>query len=78
MKTSQVKTLRDIYNASRKWIVKGKDTPLNIELKLTLDESSNLVTVESLSFIVEALDENIVDKDDEPSLFDLGGDNDKD
>lgn len=63
MKTLQAKTLRDIYNMSRKWIVKGKDTPLNIELKLTLDESSNLITVETLG-------ENIVDKDDSPSLFD--------
>lgn len=71
MKTLQAKTLRDIYNMSRKWIVKGKDTPLNVELGLTLDESSNLVTVEVLS-------ENIIDKDDSPSLFDLGGDNDKD
>lgn len=71
MKTLQAKTLRDIYNMSRKWIVKGKDTPLNIELKLTLDESSNLITVETLG-------ENIVDKGDIPSLFDLGGDNAKD
>nr|DAG82690.1 MAG TPA: hypothetical protein [Caudoviricetes sp.] len=63
MKTLQAKTLRDIYNMSRKWIVKGKDTPLNIELKLTLDESSNLITVETLG-------ENITDKDDSPSLFD--------
>lgn len=71
MKTLQAKTLRDIYNMSRKWIVKGKDTPLNVELKLTLDESSNLVTV-------EVLGENIVDKkDDGPTLFDQGGDNDK-
>lgn len=66
MKTLQAKTLRDIYNTSRKWIVKGKDTPLNVELKLTLDESSNLVTV-------EVLGENIVDRDDEPSLFEQGG-----
>lgn len=66
MKTLQVRTLRDIYSMSRKWIVKGKDTPLNVELKLTLDESSNLVTVEVLS-------ENVVDIADEgdgPSLFD--------
>lgn len=64
MKTLQAKTLRDIYSVSRKWIVKGKDTPLNVELKLTLDESSNSVTV-------EVLGENIVDKsdDDTPSLF---------
>lgn len=70
MKTLQAKTLRDIYNMSRKWIEKGKDTPLSVELKLTLDESSNLVTVEVLS-------ENIIDKDDEPSLFDQGGDSGK-
>lgn len=71
MKTLQAKTLRNVYNMSRKWIVKGKDTPLNVELKLTLDESSNLVTV-------EVLGENIVDKkDDGPTLFDRGGDNDK-
>lgn len=63
MKTLQAKSLRDIYNMSRKWIVKGKDTSLNVELKLTLDESSNLVTV-------EVLGENIIDKDDSPSLFD--------
>lgn len=66
MKTLQARTLRDIYSISRKWIVKGKDTPLNVELKLTLDESSNLVTVEVLS-------ENVVDIADEgdgPSLFD--------
>lgn len=62
MKTLQVKSLRDIYNMSRKWIVKGKDTPLNVELELTLDESFNLVTV-------EVLGENIVDKDDGLSLF---------
>lgn len=62
MKTLQAKSLRDIYNMSRKWIVKGKDTPLNVELKLTLDESSNLVTV-------EVLGENIIDRNDEPSLF---------
>ena len=89
MKVLQARTLRDIYNMSRKWIVKGKDTPLNVELKLTLDESSNSVAVEVLA-------ENIVDsrdecdgpplfdlegddgKDDGPSLFDLGGDDDKD
>ena len=64
MKTSQAKTLRDVYSVSRKWIVKGKDTPLNVELKLTLDESSNLVTV-------EVCNEQTVDrKDDGPSLFD--------
>lgn len=45
MKTIQVRTLRDFYNMTRKWIVKGKDTPLNVELEITLDESSNLVTV---------------------------------
>lgn len=70
MKTLQAKSLRDIYNISRKWIVKGKDTPLNVELKLTLDESSNLVTV-------EVLGENIIDKDDGPSLFDQGVNNAK-
>lgn len=65
MKTSRVRTLRDIYNTSRKWIVKGKDTPLDVELKLTLDEATDLVTVEVLGV-------NIIDKDDCPSLFDKG------
>lgn len=68
MKTIQVRTLRDFYNMTRKWIVKGKDTPLNVELEITLDESSNLVTVKVLG------DENIVDNDDIPSLFNGEGD----
>lgn len=68
MKSIQVRTLRDFYNMTRKWIVKGKDTPLNVELEITLDESSNLVTVKVLG------DENIVDNDDIPSLFNGEGD----
>ena len=67
MKTIQVRTLRDFYNMTRKWIVKGKDTPLNVELEITLDESSNLVTV-------KVLGENIVDNGDIPSLFNGEGD----
>lgn len=70
MKTIHAKTLRDVYNMSRKWIVKGKDTPLSKELNLTLDEDSNLVTV-------ELGDEQIIDKNDEPSLFDSKGDTDE-
>lgn len=69
MKTLQARSLRGIYKMYRNWVVKGKDTPLNVELKFTLDESSNLVTV-------EVLGENIIDRDDGPSLFDKGGYND--
>lgn len=70
MKTFQAKSLRGIYKMYRNWVVKGKDTPLNVELEFTLDESSNLVTV-------EVLGENITDKDDSPSLYDRGGDDGK-
>lgn len=79
-KCAQVRTLRDIYNMSRKWIVKGEDTPLDVELELKLDEDSNLVTV-------KVLGENIADavpssdhchhQPVERSLFVKGVDDDK-
>lgn len=68
MKTLRVNSLRRIYKMYRNWVIKGKDTPLNVELEFTLDENSNLISV-------EVLGENIISKCKEPSLF--GADYDK-